>query len=471
MLFFSGVYRVEKLLEVDLNKVSAVILASGSGQRFGDNQPKQFTKLAGLPVLIHTLKSFDVFAGVDEIIVVTNEEYVHHVWDLVGRHGLKKVGKVVGGGGTRQESSRVGIACCSPGTDFVLIHDGVRPFISHQVLHRLVDAVKLHCAVDTVIASADTLVEIDENNFIRNIPDRSRYRRGQTPQAFSHSLILEAHQKAINDSVENATDDCALVLRLGHKVFVVEGEEQNIKITYPLDLHLADKLFQLNMLSSSVAQSDCQRVFDGKVFVVIGGTQGIGRSISDQLKKNRSISVYSLGRTSTPAVDATDHASLKAVLDDIFQKEGRIDYVVNCAGDLIRKNIAAMTLEEWDYLYRVNVSANFYLTKALIPIWEQQRFGSLMFVGSSSYTRGRGGYAAYSSSKAALVNFCQALAEEVDCLNVKINVASPGRVQTDLRFRNFGHEPAGSLLSPEYVAERILSSLAMNTTGSVFEIA
>jgi len=449
--------------------ISSIILASGTGLRFGDNQPKQFTKLAGLPVLVHTLKSFETFPGVDKVIVVTNEEYVDHVWDLVGKHGLKKIHKVVSGGATRQESSRIGLECCDPDTEYVLIHDGVRPFISHQVLQRLVDGVTNHGAVDTVIPSADTLVEIDENNFIRNIPDRSRFRRGQTPQAFSYPLISEAHRQARTDSVENSTDDCALVLRMGHKVFVVDGEEKNIKITYPLDLHLADKLFQLNTLTPPVLAGEGGS-FDGKVFVIIGGTQGIGRSIAEFLNRKESATVYILGRTTTPAVDVTDYASLESALGDIFRREGRIDYVINCAGDLIRKNVANMSLEEWDALYRVNVSGNFYLAKALMPIWEEQKSGSLMLVGSSSYTRGRGGYAAYSSSKAALVNFCQALAEEVDCWNVKVNVASPGRVQTGLRLRNFGQEPPESLLSPDSVAEQIVASLTMGTTGSVFEI-
>jgi len=452
-----------------MKSVNAIILASGTGLRFGDNQPKQFTKLAGLPVLVHTLKSFDAFSAVDKVVVVTNEEYVEHVWDLVGKHGLGKIHKVVCGGVTRQDSSRIGLECCGPDTQYVLIHDGVRPFISHRVLQRLVDAVKKHDAVDTVIPSADTLVEIDNKNFIRNIPDRSQFRRGQTPQAFSYPLALEAHRWAKAGGIANSTDDCALVLRMGHPVFVVEGEEQNIKITYPLDLHLADKLFQLNSLFPPTL-SGAEHEFADKVFVIIGGTQGIGRSIAELLRRNYSTTVYALGRTSEPAVDICNYAVLESALREIFCREGCIDYVINCAGDLIRKNVANMSLEEWDYLYRVNVSGNFYLAKALMPIWEQQKAGNLMLVGSSSYTRGRGGYAAYSSSKAAVVNFCQALAEEVDCWNIKVNIASPGRVQTGLRLRNFGEEPLESLLSPDYVAEQIVASLTMGTTGSVFEI-
>ena len=129
-----------------------------------------------------------------------------------------------------------------------------------------------------------------------------------------------------------------------------------------------------------------------------------------------------------------------------------------------------MDLEEWCYLYDVNVTGCFNVSKALIPIFKKQHSGSLMFVGSSSYTRGRAGYAAYSSSKAALVNFCQAFAEEMSSLSVKVNVASPGRVNTPLRYRNFGQEDLATLLDPDVVAAQIVQALAIETTGSVFEI-
>jgi 2-C-methyl-D-erythritol 4-phosphate cytidylyltransferase len=106
----------------------------------------------------------------------------------------------------------------------------------------------------------------------------------------------------------------------------------------------------------------------------------------------------------------------------------------------------------------------------LVPIFKSQHYGALMFVGSSSYTRGRAGYAAYSSSKAALVNFCQAFAEEMSAWNIKVNVASPGRVNTPMRSRNFGKEDPATLLDPDFVAAQIIQALAMDTTGSVFEI-
>lgn len=448
--------------------ISGIILASGSGQRFSGSQPKQFTKLAGLPVLVHTLKTFQSSVSIDAIIVVCHEDFVEEVWHLVSRYSLGKVTKVVAGGETRQESSRIGIECCGDNAGHVLIHDSVRPFLTHRVIDDVVAAVRIHKAVDTVIPSADTLVEVDVDGFISNIPDRSLFRRGQTPQAFSLDLIREAHRLALSDGIVNATDDCALVLRLGHQVFTVAGDEQNIKITYPLDLHLADKLFQLKMQTLPVG-TDLTDLND-KVFMIIGGTSGIGSALCEELCKF-SAKVHCFSRSTSVAVDVMQSETIQAAVNDVLASEGRIDFVVNCAGDLIRKNVEFMSDEEWQQIYDTNINGNFFLSRILIPVFKRQHEGSLLFVGSSSYTRGRGGYAAYSSSKAALVNFCQALSEEVEGDNIRVNLVSPGRVQTPLRYRNFGHEDPASLLTPQHVARKIMQALTMHTTGSVFEVS
>ena len=458
-------------LNTEAVKCTAIILASGSGLRFQDNQPKQFMKLAGLPVIVHTLKVFQSSDLIDSVVLVCQESYIDHVWDLCSQYDLTKIGKVVAGGVTRQESSRIGLECCDSDTDYVLLHDSVRPFITHKVIDELVDSVKQHGAVDTVIPSADTLVRVDDEDFITDIPDRSSFRRGQTPQAFSYQLIIAAHKKALEDGIVDATDDCQLVMRLGHKVFTVEGDEQNIKITYPIDLHIADKLFQLS--SNRLPEKTTGLVIDklkDKVFVVVGGTSGIGAALVSILTRRFSRRVYSLGRESDLGMDIVCPEKISNSLDKILAAEGCIDYVVNCAGDLIRKPVANMNLDEWRYLYDVNVTGSFNLAKALVSIFKAQNTGSLMFVGSSSYTRGRAGYAAYSSSKAALVNFCQAFAEEMTDCNVRVNVASPGRVDTPLRKRNFGKEDPATLLDPVQVSEQIVQALAMDTTGSVFEI-
>jgi len=452
-----------------LEKIAAVILASGTGERFGDRTPKQFIKLAGLPLLCHALRAFQSFAPVKCVVVVTNQAYVGSVWELVSSHRLDKVLKVVVGGATRQESSRIGLDCCPPETDYVMIHDGVRPFLGQDVLQRLVDAVKEHNAVDTVIPSADTLVEIDEQGFIVDIPDRSKFRRGQTPQAFAYNLICRAHEVAENSGVHNSTDDCRLIMELGHKVFTVLGDEQNIKITYPLDLHLADKLFQLKMDAVLKPERELTEIYSGRNVVVFGGTAGIGLELHNLLA-GCGAQVFPLSRRTDMAVDVTDENSVNRAIERIVEQSGRIDYVVNCAGDLLRKDVEFMSSDEWRKIYSVNIDGSFHVAKSIIPVFKQQKSGSLMFVGSSSYTRGRGGYAAYSSSKAALVNFAQALAEELGPYGIRVNVASPGRVGTGLRYRNFGKEPEGSLLKSDYVAEKIARAMSMETTGSIFEI-
>jgi len=449
--------------------ITAIILSSGSGLRFQDQQPKQFIKLSGLPILAHTIKVFQTCPNIEEIVIVCHESYIDYVWDLVSQYLFSKVVKVVCGGKTRQESSLIGLKCCEH-TKYVLIHDGVRPFLSHQVINSLIEAVKIHKAVDTVIPSADTLVEIDENRIITNIPDRSQFRRGQTPQAFDQELILSAHQQALLDSIDNATDDCQLVMHLGHPIFCVEGHEQNIKITYPIDLHIADKLFQLNNQTVLSLDSDLCSIFHGKVLVIFGGSAGIGASLESLVKKLGG-RVYSCGRHTDPAVDVTLPDSVEAYLQKVTAHEEKIDFVINCAGDLIRRDVEFTSLKEWQHLFSVNVEGCFNVAHAIIPYFRKYRGGSLMFLGSSSYTRGRGGYAAYSSSKAAVVNFCQALAEELLPLGVKVNVASPGRVKTGLRERHFGKEPEGSLLSPDVVAEQIAAALATETTGCVFDIS
>lgn len=450
-----------------MSNIKAVILASGVGTRFDDAKPKQFVKLAGLPVLVHTLKIFQSCRRITGMVVVTQDQYADQVWEYVHRYGLDKTIKVVIGGGTRQESSRIGIECCGEDTDYVMTHDAVRPFLSHRVLDDLITAVMKHKAVDTVIPSADTIVEVDREGFITTIPDRSRLRRGQTPQAFEYNLIRKAHAMACQENIGNSTDDCALVLRMGGRVFVVQGDEQNIKITYPLDLHIADKLFQLR--TQDVVVEEDFSMFQGKVFIVIGGTSGIGQKLVERLRCC-SDNVFSFGRSTDPAVDVKDTVSIRNMLAYVHTTVGRIDYLINCSGDLIRKNVENMTSEQWQHIFDTNVTGNFHLAREVIPIFKAQKWGSILFVGSSSYTRGREGYSAYSSSKAALVNFCQALAEELSPWNIRVNVASPGRVNTPLRFRNFGHEDPATLLDPDHVAREFVKALTVDTTGSVFEI-
>lgn len=225
-------------------KIKALILASGSGSRINREIPKQFLELSGSPLIIHTLRPFVTHKDINEIIIVSLPDYIDNTWKLAHHHRLTKVKKIVPGGKTRQESSRIGIGECGDDTNFVLIHDAVRPFVSAKLLNKMIRAFQSHDAVVPIIPTSDTIIEIDKKGFIKNIPDRENLMRVQTPQGFMYKLIKEAHVKALRDGIDNYTDDSSLVLRIGHPVFTFRGEDKNIKITLPIDIYVAGKLFQ-----------------------------------------------------------------------------------------------------------------------------------------------------------------------------------------------------------------------------------
>lgn len=224
-------------------KIKALILASGRGSRINKRTPKQFLELSGSPLIIHTLKPFEKNNNVDELIIVTLSDYVEKTWEFVNRYRINKVKKIIQGGKTRQESSKNGIDVCGGDTRFVLIHDAVRPFITSNLLNRLIRALSKYDAVVPVIPSTDTIIETDRKGFINNIPKRSKLWRVQTPQAFRYDLIKEAHARALMDGIQNSTDDSSLVLRIGHPVFTLKGDEKNIKITLPIDMYIASNIF------------------------------------------------------------------------------------------------------------------------------------------------------------------------------------------------------------------------------------
>lgn len=218
--------------------VKALLLMGGRGTRFKSSLPKQFHKVAGKKIYLHTLERFLEAGLFQEIILVCTKEWVEEVRQEAGNHLVR----VIPGGETRQESSYLGLLACGEKTDLVVIHDAVRPFVSERILKENIDACKKYGAVDTCIPSTDTLVKTVDGEQIDAIPPRAHYLRGQTPQSFHYTLILDAHQKALGCGLV-ATDDCSLALAAGKNVQIVQGDEANIKITTDLDLYLAEQLF------------------------------------------------------------------------------------------------------------------------------------------------------------------------------------------------------------------------------------
>ncbi|MBQ9245541.1 2-C-methyl-D-erythritol 4-phosphate cytidylyltransferase [bacterium] len=213
----------------------AIILASGSGSRFGTNIPKQFFSFKGKTVLEHSIEAFQNNNFIDNIIVVCNPDYRSKTVELSKKYS--KVINIVNGGETRQQSSYNGVFSVNENNCNVLIHDAARPFVSNKIINDCIAALKEHKAVNVAIEATDTIIVVDENNIIKSVPNRKTLRRCQTPQCFDLNLIKKAHKLAKNDKQFIATDDCGLVIKYNlSPVYVVKGSEDNIKITFSSDI-------------------------------------------------------------------------------------------------------------------------------------------------------------------------------------------------------------------------------------------
>ncbi|MEO9115895.1 MAG: 2-C-methyl-D-erythritol 4-phosphate cytidylyltransferase [Gemmatimonadaceae bacterium] len=443
----------------------AIILASGSGSRFRSETPKQFLKLAGKTVLEHTLDVFEHHAQIDEVIVVVSADNRLLSEEIISNAGYRKVTRIVLGGATRQASSAAGIAAVSGDDRKVLVHDAVRPLLDHATIDRCLAALDVHDAVDTGIPSPDTIIQIDQSRCIADIPDRSELRLGQTPQGFRVGLLRRAHALAADDRALKVTDDCGLILhyRLG-PVHVVDGDVNNIKITYPSDIYLADRLFQLR--ARQIATLPAHSKLDGKVIVVFGASRGIGQRVA-AIAGARGAFVRGVSRTN--GVDVMDEDAVSTTLQDAMRMHGRLDMVVNTAGVLRTGLLSGQDYAAIDEQLLTNLRGSIVVAREAFAVM-QKSGGSIALFTSSSYTRGRARSSVYSATKAAVVNLMQGLAQEYLPFGVRINAINPERTATPMRTESFGNEPAAELLDPDVVASATLATLASDATGEVIDV-
>lgn len=441
----------------------AVILASGIGLRYGNSLPKQFQKIAGKSILEHTIEVFEKASKIDGIILVILQEYRILTEEIILKNHYKKITKILNGGKTRKESSFIGIMSIEDTEANVLIHDCVRPFLSQDIISRCLDALQNHDAVDVAIPATDTIIEVS-SSLITNIPRRNKLMCGQTPQCFKLSLIKKAHEMAVSDN--EFTDDCGLILKynLG-EVFIVQGENENLKITYTQDMILADKLFQIK--SVHAPQEDLGQL-KGRVIVVFGGTSGIGKSIVE-IASSYSTSTFAL--SSSNGCDVTSFDSINLALERIYKQCGKIDYIVNCASILRFGTLQSRVMDGIREEINVNYLGSLHIIKASIPyLLKNPNSTGIALFSSSSYTRGRALYSIYSSTKAAIVNLGQALSEELSHTNIRVNIINPSRTRTPMRTANFGKEPEESLLDPKEVGRITLYTLLSSLNGQIIDI-
>ncbi len=222
-------------------RVTALVPAAGMGKRMGAGINKQYLLLAGRPILAHTLAVFELAPFVDEVYLIVPEDEIPFCREnVVERYGFAKVRRSVAGGSERQHSVLNGLrAMESPGADdVVLIHDGVRPFVTLPVLEQSVEAARLHDGALTAVPVKDT-VKVVRDGTVLETPPRESLWLAQTPQTFRYGIIREAHERAAADGWLG-TDDASLVERLGMSVRIVPGDYGNFKITTPEDLVLAE---------------------------------------------------------------------------------------------------------------------------------------------------------------------------------------------------------------------------------------
>jgi len=450
----------------------AVVLAGGTGTRVGLSIPKQLIKIAGKPIIEHTIATFQQSPLVDEILVLMAPGYLDEVRAIVRQGRYDKVTQILEGAGTRNDTTATALAALGEEDCNILLHDAVRPLVSQTIIAANVDALRTHLAVDTAIPSADTVIQVaDGCDTIADVLPRHLLRRGQTPQSFRLSTIRAAYAKAAQDPDFTSTDDCTVVLRYlpDVDIAVVPGHERNMKVTEPIDVYIADKLFQLTSadVPPHLSDEEYRARLAGKTVVVFGGSYGIGGDIAD-LARGHGAEVRTFSRSSTGThVERREHVA--AVAAEVLAETGQIDYVVNTAGVLPRGELAE-TSEETIYASTdVNYLAPIFIAQEFHAALAQTR-GSLLLFTSSSYTRGRSGYSLYSSAKAAVVNLTQALADEWAASGIRVNCVNPERTSTPMRTRAFGEEPPGTLLASEDVARQSLDVLLSGQTGHVIDI-
>lgn len=222
----------------------AIVVAAGKGTRFGGNRPKQFLGLNGAPVIVQTLRQFERCTEIESVVVVLPAEETAGFQSLVEKFDLKKVARIVAGGGTRAQSVRNGLAAIAE-AEVVAVHDGVRPLVTPDEIDQVVRVARARGAALLVAPIGDTVKEIDNNQVQRTRP-RQNLRRALTPQCFRLEILIRAYDALpeIESSGVEVTDDSFLVEQLGVEVVAVEGSARNIKITSQEDLMFAEAILK-----------------------------------------------------------------------------------------------------------------------------------------------------------------------------------------------------------------------------------
>lgn len=228
--------------EKERTHCTAIVVAAGSASRM-KGIDKIMADLQGKPVILRTLEQFQKASCIDEIVVVAREDRLATIETLVQNQGLTKVSAVVPGGDSRMESVFAGLRAASSDTVLAAIQDGARPLVTEKIIKETVDMALSYHAAAPAIPVKDTIKVVGEDGRVESTPNRETLRAVQTPQVFDKDLLMAAWQRAKKERL-TYTDDCGAMEGLGVHVYLTEGSEENIKITTPLDMKVAELILK-----------------------------------------------------------------------------------------------------------------------------------------------------------------------------------------------------------------------------------
>ena len=225
--------------------VSAIVLAGGSGSRMKSDKAKQFIEIDGKPLIYYALKVFEA-SIVDEIILVTRQQDINTMREeVIKKYSFNKVRKIVAGGKERYDSVENGLRACDKRNSIIMIHDGARPFVTNAMILSSISEVRRCKACTVGVPVKDTIKVVDEEGYGVETPDRSSLYQIQTPQTFDRRLLEEAYSRLRSDENKNITDDTMIVEKyMDQRVKIIEGSYENIKVTTPEDMKIAEALMK-----------------------------------------------------------------------------------------------------------------------------------------------------------------------------------------------------------------------------------
>lgn len=431
-------------------RVAAIVPSAGNSTRVGLPQPKQFWRVDGKPLVWYTLASLVTCFPFDQVVVTVPADLLGGLAKEILSVGESKV-ELVPGGQSRHESIMRGLEAISP-CDLVLVHDGVRPFVTRDTVTAVLEAAAAHGAAGCVTPLVDTVIVPGTDGFLDRVLPRNELVASQTPQAFRYDVLREAYRRTTAEELAQGTECLNLALALGVRAKLVRGAPELWKVTYPHDLWAAEAVIRLRSRETAL---------------VVGGTSGIGRETARQLAAY-GVKVAVLGRFAERLeaaasevrglairCDVSQAAQVEEALAEVLAAFGRLDIVVNGAAIAELAAVADTTDTQWQDMVEVNLSGSFYVLREALRIMQRQRGGVIVNILSSSIQGGRPEQGGYAATKAGLLALTETAALEARSYGVDVFGVAPQRTNTPLRRKLYPHEDPGALLPPSRVAEVI----------------